>query len=272
MEETKTYLDEYMASFNKRKQTVARQLSNNPNTPAGWSVRDRFGITLRYWPMMDTIYRVSNASKAAQGIARNFFPYYLDTLEPKDIWQAQVMNYMNIMYTVRSNPLQSLVVFGGNGSGKSLLGSSFASTVLRYDSAVDAKTGSPDIWNPYFVNEADLLSRIEGFSRSGIDWFREYSENTKLLIIDEFGMTQWTPTDKRRVEQLLNKCFGYGVRIVILTNLSVVEFADLLSDQLKSRFKTGKSVEMQSPDYRQRYKDDSDEPDWDHYTDRDDPF
>lgn len=243
--------------------------------PVGWTARERFGVSLRYWPRMSELFTLDEGTMAARGIPRKYMKYYIDEIEPKDFWQAQVMNYMNILYTVRSNPLPCLTVLGGNGSGKTLLGCALVNTVTRLSGCIDHKTGNTDDWNPYFVNEADLLNRIEGYSRGGMDWFREYSENTRLLVIDEFGMTQWTATDARRMNQLLNKCFGNGISLLILTNLRAEEFAALLSDQLRSRFKMGKSIQMNSPDYRPRYEDngysnpfDDEEPDYDPFAGR----
>ena len=272
MENSKVFLDEYLKEFEKRKQIVEQKMSKNPKAPAGWFARERFGINMRYWPMTSEIFDIEESAKKARGVPLKYLKFFIDELDPWDWWQAKVINYMNVMYTKISNPLQSLVVFGGNGCGKTLLGSAFINTVARYDSCIDAKTGDTGRWNPLLVNEADLFNRIEGYVRDGMDWFREYTENCQLLVIDEFGMTQWTPTDKRRIEQVLNKRFGNGLKTVILTNLKVEEFASLLSDQLKSRFKTGRSFEMESPDYREKYADEDDAPDYEGYTGSDDPF
>ena len=221
--------------------------------PIGWKTRERFGVTLRYWPNMSELIYMDENILSAHGIPRMYFQRYIDEIEPKDIYQAQVMNYMNILYTVRSKPLPCLTVMGGNGSGKTFLGCAFVSTVTRLSGCIDRNTGRTDDREAYFVNEADLFSRIEGYSRAGVDWFRLYSEDAEYLVIDEFGLTQWTATDTRRMNQLLNKRFGNGLQTVILTNLDAKKVYALLSDQLRSRFKTGKSIQMGSPDYRERF-------------------
>lgn len=260
----KERLGEYEQQFDARKTVTPSEPPKQKKEPVGWAERERFGIKMRYWPRMSERFDMESDSKAAMGIPGKFMRYYIDEIEPWDRWQAQAMNYMNIMYTcARSNPLPCLTLLGGNGGGKTLLGCAFVNTVMRLGICLDHKTGEQDDWNPQFVNEADLLSRIEGYSRGGRDWFFEYTECCRLLVIDEFGMTQWTPTDTRRMNQLLNKCFGNGVFLVILTNHDATGFAALLSDQLRSRFRQGRSIQMGSPDYRPKYM----EPD-----DDDDPF
>ena len=229
--------------------------------PVGWKTRERFGVTMRYWPSLSEIYHLEGSMLAAHGIPRMYMKYYIDEIEPKDHYQAQVMNYMNIIYSVRKSPLPCLTVMGGNGCGKTLLGCALVNTVSRLSGCYDRNTGKADNWDAYFVNEADLFSRIEGYSRSGVDYFRLYSEECDLLVIDEFGMTQWTPTDTRRINQLLNKRFGNGLQTVVLTNKTVDEFFGLLSDQLRSRFRTGKSIQMGSPDYREKFIEDDDQDD-----------
>ena len=255
-------LVKYMEDMGKR-QAAANTPIKAFKDPVGWKTRERFGITMRYWPSLSEFHHLDNGMLAAQGIPRMYMKYYIDEIEPKDSYQAQVMNYMNILYTVRKSPLPCLTVMGGNGSGKTLLGCALVNTVSRLSGCIDRNTGKQDNWDAFFVNEADLFSRIEGYSRSGVDYFRLYSEECDLLVIDEFGMTQWTPTDTRRMNQLLNKRFGNGLQTVILTNLDSTRFSELLSDQLRSRFRTGKSIVMGSPDYREKFVD---------YDDRDDPF
>ena len=245
----------YMKEMKNRQQTVPSAPIKRFPDPVGWTVRERFGTKLRYWPRMSELFTLDESTMASRGIPRMYMKYYIDEVEPKDVWQAQVMNYMNIIYTVRSNPLPCLTVMGGNGSGKTLLGCAFVNTVTRLSGCIDRKTGNTDDWNAYYVNEADLLNRIEGYSRYGVDWFREYSEESRLLVIDEFGMSQWTPTDGRRMNQLLNKRFGNGLQTVVITNLDAMQFSQILSDQLKSRFRMGKSIQMNSQDYRPRYED-----------------
>ena len=265
----------YMKEMKNRQQAVSSTPIKRFPDPIGWTSRERFGTKLRYWPRMSELFTLDESTMASRGIPRMYMKYYIDEVEPKDVWQAQVMNYMNIIYTVRSNPLPCLTVIGGNGSGKTLLGCALVNTVTRLSGCIDHKTGNTDDWNPYFVNEADLLSRIEGYSRSGVDWFREYSEESRLLVIDEFGMTQWTATDTRRMNQLLNKRFGNGLQTVILTNLPISKLLEVLSDQLRSRFKMGKSIVMSSQDYRPKYEDteysnsiDEDDPDFDPFAGR----
>ena len=263
-----------MNSYRTLRGDLLEYIKNRPNNPVssapvkrepdpvGWTTRERFGIRMRYWPRLSERLDFDASSKAAIGIPRKYMKFYIDEIEPKDIYQAQVMNLMNVMYSVKSSPLLSLVVMGGNGSGKTLLGSSLVNTLMRLGNAIDHNTGLAEDWSPYFCNEADLFNKIEGYSRNGVDWFFELTENCRLLVIDEFGMTQWTPTDKRRMEQLLNKRFGNGLRTIILTNLSAERFSELLSDQLRSRFRTGRSIQMSSPDYREKFveEDDFDDP------------
>ena len=199
---------------------------------------------IRRWPYHGAI-EFEDSYKISAGIPWVFRHTYIDTTEPKNVDQAQVID--DLFALASSGPrerYQSLVVHGSNGVGKSYLGCGFVNSLLEY---VGRKADGFD-FQPMYVNEADLLIRITSYK--GRDWFSVYSDEARYLVIDEFGMVQWTTAENRRIEQLINKRFSNGYKTVILTNLSAEELFGRISGQLKSRLQTGRERFLGGPDLR----------------------
>lgn len=204
--------------------------------------------TLRPFPELSMELDVEDGAKAAMGIPRKFYRQYLDRIVPKNAEQFDLINALNVML-LADRPYPSLVVSGGNGTGKSLLGAAAVNLAGRYEGTIDRATGRPFSLEAKYVNEADLLNRVESYN-SRTDWFGLYTDECRLLVIDEFGMTQWNSTDKRKIEQVLNKRFSNDFRTVLLTNLGIDQLFETFSSQLRSRFSTGKMILLTGPDLR----------------------
>lgn len=208
-----------------------------------------YGEIRAFWEL-DPDCDIEDGAKAALGIPRKFWKCYLDRIEPKNAEQTEVINALNFML-MSEHPFSSLIVCGGNGTGKSLLGASAVNLAAKYGPAIERDTGKVLDLEPLYVNEADLLNRVESY-QSRTDWFGIYTDQCRLLVVDEFGMTQWNATDKRKMEQVLNKRFSNDYRTVILTNLNISQVYELFSSQLRSRFMTGRVLNLTGPDLRVR--------------------
>lgn len=205
----------------------------------------------RPWPQRDPI-ELQDSVKAAAGIPRRFFSTYIDTMVPKNREQADIKNDMlNLMMTSLDDRFQSLVISGGCGTGKTHLGAGYINTLQSFGGSRRIRD-----FNALYVNEADLLMRTTSF-RSTRDWFSIYTDESVFLVIDEFGMSEWSPTENRRVEQLMNKRFSNGYKTVILTNLSSEELFNKISSQLKSRLFTGRFRALTGEDLRLKKDSDS---------------
>ena len=209
------------------------------------------------FPKMTMRFELENSYKRLLGIPKRFFRSYIDETDAVNMEQVQIINEIQRMITDPKSA-QSLIVCGGNGTGKTHIGAGTINTLGRYSACVSPDGTQKDM-QPRYVNEADLLNRCTGWGNSR-DWFGEYTEECEFLVIDEFGMTQWNATDKRRIEQILNKRFSNGFKTVIMTNLDIGEVFSLLSSQLKSRLSTGKYLSLTGDDLR--HADASEEPDW----------
>lgn len=227
-----SYLAQWMEAH-PRRETIDPIIMNT-RRPRGWDRRKLFGIEMLPWPTLSVAMDFEPQVKTSRGVPRAYLKCFLDDMDPKNVQQAQVMQAMYVMSMIPDSPLYFLIVCGGNGTGKTYMGAGLVNTLTRVSSAID-ENGNQDDFNPMYVNEADLLSRITGFS-SGRDWFWEYTENVKVLVVDEFGMSQWTPTDKKRMEQLLFKRHGNRLRTVLLTNRSQGEIREMVSPTIASRF------------------------------------
>ena len=168
-----------------------------------------------------------------------------DALWPLNMEQLEICN---IMYEMAMNrEPKTLIVTGGNGTGKSYLGAALIHSLIKYLVCDTAR----------YVNEGELLLRSQSFEGN---WFHQYTEICKFLVIDEFGMTQWSPTDKRKIELILNTRYGKGYPTVLLTNRTPGELFDttggkepILSAQLRSRYASGERKRLTGYDMR-RYK------------------
>lgn len=212
-----------------------------------------YGTLRPFWELSMEV-DVEDGAKAAMGIPRKYYRSYLDQIEPKNAEQFDLINAMNVMI-MASRPYPFLVVSGGNGTGKSLIGAAAVNLAGRYEGTVDRDTGAAFSLEAKYVNEADLLNRVESYN-SRTDWFGMYTDECRLLVIDEVGLTQWTATDKRKMEQLLNKRFANDFRTVLLTNLGIGQLFEIFSSQLRSRFATGAVIQLTGPDLRVYEKDD----------------
>jgi len=248
-----TLLNNYL----KKEFTLEPPNKREGKRPIGWDRRERFGVNMRYWPSLSMVFDLTISEKSYRGIPKYFRNCFIDQIEPKNREQALVMDMMNIMVTRKNLPF--LMVCGGNGTGKTYLGCGLVNTLARLAVGFDQDCKQEDL-NAMYVNEADLLPRITGWGQK--DWFSIYSDLCEFLVIDEFGMTQWSATDTKRMEQLLNKRFSNGFRTVVLTNRDITEIQGMVSSQMISRFRTGKTLNLTGSDLREKWVDEE----------KDDPF
>lgn len=202
---------------------------------------------MRAWPTISPRITFDSASMALLGTPKNYRNVFIDLLRPMNGEQRDMMDRINWMLTSKSAP-KTFIVCGGNGTGKTYIGSGAVNTLALWSACVD-KEGNQHDYTPRYVNEAMLLDRITGWGQSR-DFFNEYSNECEFLVIDELGMTQWNQTDKRKMEQLLNMRFNNGFMTVILSNLTLSEIFGLFSSQLQSRFRTGMSLNLTGADLR----------------------
>ena len=184
------------------------------------------------------------------GIPRGLSRYNINDIDPQNEKQLKVMNYMWDMIN-DEHAHRTMVVSGGNGTGKTFIGCAFIHGVALLESINDCR-----FHEPRYTNEGLLLRSLGGFNSDSA--FRFWTEGCGVLVLDELGMTQWTPSDKRTIEQVLNIRFSNDLPTVILTNRKPAELfgsqgdpnAALFSSQLRSRFKNGYLVEFTGPDLR----------------------
>ena len=179
----------------------------------------------------------------------------LSCIQPKNEKQAHVMNSMWKMCNDPESPT-TMIVSGGNGTGKSYLGAALVHTL----SIISLCSNCID-WDPYYTDEAMLLMKISSFGSEA--FFRKVARDCRLLVIDEFAMTQWTPTDKKKMEQILNVRYGNNLATVLLTNRTPSELygvtggpEGILSSQIRSRFAPGYNIELTGVDLRRFDPDD----------------
>ena len=200
------------------------------------------------------------------GIPRTFDRVNLNDCDPKSEKQLRVMNYM---WDMCNDPHahRTMVVTGGNGTGKTFMGCGLIHAVALLD-CVNASR----FHDPRYVYEGMLLRSVSGFNSDNA--FNFWTNRCGVLVLDEFGMTQWTPSDKRTIEQILNIRFSNDLPTVVLTNRTAREIfgpveqgEPLFSSQLRSRYRSGYLIELTGPDLRNYSPVDQEEDD-----DESDPF
>ena len=194
----------------------------------------------------------SNADLCALfGIPRSMTRYTMENIVPQNEKQLLAINRLWEMFNTEPR-IRTMVITGGNGTGKSVIGCALIHTLGRL-SGFPCNTYD---WRPYYINEAELLANLSGYNSGG--FFTKLTRDTGVLVIDEFALTQWTPADKRKVEQVVNILHSNGGKIILLTNRRPVELygqtggaEPILSSQLRSRFLQGYNVELTGGDLRQ---------------------
>lgn len=214
-----------------------------------------------FWNFSEKVTYEDQYKKSVLGIPRRFFNVELDQIDPCNERQVELINYLNAM---ERNPSKlALIVNGVNHCGKTHIACGAVSYFARSDSAY--KRGDENAMrqdrSPRYVNESDLLNRVTGYGKT-FDWFSEYTEVCAFLVIDEFGSNQWTSVDAKKLGQVLNKRFNNGYQTVLLTNRNMSEMFNLLSDDVKSRFRGCLHVTMQSAVDPYAEQEERDVPDW----------
>lgn len=195
-------------------------------------------------------------SRKILGIPKHFTSAEINKLDAFNADQVELINAFWQM-TNSSKPKQALICSGVNHCGKTHIACGLVNYLDKSDSATSykdvtdkegnvKKVAYQTTFTPRYVNEADLLDRITSF-RANTNWFEVYTDNCEFLVIDEFGSTQWSPNEARKINQLLNKRFNNGYQTAILTNRKMTEVIALFSSDVKSRFYGCHSVTMTMP-------------------------
>ena len=175
------------------------------------------GVPKKYWGLTLKDFDISKNENAAK-------------------WLKAIQNYIQ---SVNNNGIyKTLLLYGGNGLGKSFL----ASMIVR-------ECGGR------FYHSYDILERLESAksfkaTESREDIFHEI-ESYKLIVIDEVGRMA-SPEEQKALFHLLNDLYENGQSVVLITNLSIKEFCNYLGSAIVDRFKeTGFSLEFKGKSYRE---------------------
>ena len=204
---------------------------------------------------------------AQYGIPRGYRNININDIDVVNEKQLKVVNYMYDMINT-SHAHRTMVVSGGNGTGKTFLGCAFIHAVALLDAVNDTR-----YHEPRYVYEGSLFRSLGGYG--GESSFNFWTYKCGALVIDEFGMTQWTASDKKTMEQILNIRYSNDLPTILMTNRTSDEIfgpvnngEPLFSSQLRSRYRGGYLVDMTGPDLRTILRDEEDDPDFDPFAGR----
>lgn len=218
---------------------------------------NRFSEQLQVWPKFYVEGKLHNFNYGADhsykcvGVPKR---YAMAQIHRMDAYSADQVELINAFWQMVNSqkPKQALICTGTNHCGKTHIACGLVNYLDMSDSAISykivdgKKVGYQTTYRPKYVNESDLLDRITSF-RSTTNWFEVYTDSCEFLVIDEFGSTQWSANEARKVNQVLNKRFNNGYQTAIMTNRQFGEVFNLLNDDVKSRFRGCHSVTMRTP-------------------------
>ena len=185
------------------------------------------------------------------GIPRSLRDYNLNDIDAMNEKQLKVMNYMHDMIFDR-HAHSTMVISGGNGTGKTFIGCALIHAVALLESVNDCI-----FHDPRYTNEGMLLRSLGGFGNDKS--FDFWTTGCGVLVLDE-----------RTIEQVLHIRLSKDLPTVLLTNRKVREIfgpvdtgEPLFSSQLRSRYRNGYLEEFTGPDLRNQTKVDDDDSDYD---------
>lgn len=140
---------------------------------------------------------------------------------------------------------KALILTGTVGTGKSLLASIIANTLLDDNFEV--------LYTSAYNILLDIRDAMHFSASKSVKQVIEHYANVPLLIIDEVGMQFDTDSARRDFFEIINRRYENLLPIVLISNLSEVEIEHFITDRAISRLKErGVHCILDGEDYRKK--------------------
>jgi len=140
----------------------------------------------------------------------------------KETWWQEIMEYADGAY---NHPFITLL--GGVGTGKTRLTWTIAWAWLNKG------------WSVLYYQVEELLDALrEGYSRwekgdaEGYHVVLRHAQNTKLLILDDFGAEHGTLWAKAKLDQIVDYRYVHQKPLIATTNLTLEQLSERIADRL----------------------------------------
>lgn len=181
-------------------------MSEHPVLKPFWQMSSQFELCAESWSVL--------------GVPMKYRHTFLETILPNNDEQTNLMNTFNQILRGRRGAF--VFVSGSKDTGKTLMGSALVNSCGRWSCCYDRETERTFDYVPRFVSMQDLIDRITSY-RSTKDWYNEYANVCRVLVIDRWNMMDGreavTPAVKKRLEQMLKTRTDNGYITVPLSRL-----------------------------------------------------
>lgn len=188
----------------------------------------------KFWKMSIPDFDLEYASWKLLGCPVKNRRLYLEDIRPYRDEQIVLMNTFNQI--LRNHRGAMVFVSGGKDTGKTFLGSALVNSCGRWANTFEGDTCKSYDYNPRFVSLPDLIDRITNF-RSFKDWYNEYCNEAKLLVIDRWNLLEGkesvAPGVKKKLEAMLKQRNDNGYITVILSRLLWVDAKEQFTPAFK---------------------------------------
>ena len=136
----------------------------------------------------------------------------------------------------------SLMIFGGVGSGKTHLAAAIANVVID--------RGIPVLFGTF----SEHLEKIkEEFNKTGEKKYLSMMKNTSMLVLDDIGKEKKTEWTQQILFDVINYRYEHLLPVIITTNFDIDSLGNYLGDAVFSRlYEMSGGVQTQGKDYRKQ--------------------
>ncbi len=148
-----------------------------------------------------------------------------------------------------------MFLYGGVGLGKTHLMHSIARYVIEQNMNKDDKTSMKKVLyvtSETFTNELiDALKTGKRGSESSMSLFREKYRTIDILLIDDIQFIIGKESTQEEFFHTFNDLYNAGKHIIISSDRPPKDM-EILEERIRSRFASGMTVDISSPDYETR--------------------
>lgn len=208
----------------------------------GYEDKDNFGNPIHIGGIIQKLAGEAQRLKEASNLGERFSSRTFGNFDPRRDKTAfdACRNYANNELVFRSKK-NSLLLFGGVGSGKTHLAAAIANTFIDRSIPV------------LFATFSSHLGEIrDEFDHTGQRKYLSMMKNTPVLVIDDLGKEKKTEWTQQILYDVVNYRYEHLLPIIITSNFDTDSFANYVGEAVWSRlYEMSGAVTTAGKDYRQ---------------------